>query len=183
MAHVRWWAKHIGRPGVVPVNGALGIANREYVTNKDKSQVLDPDKLAPRQGRARGDARCASRRGSACAARRRLSSRLQGTNRGDPHPSEGFDHQGRQAARGAGTEGQPSAGCSTRRAAWRGAAALISPKSATTNSSSRCTKAQTGGRAGAVPHAPACAMRTVSPDTRNSRAGKRRWRAVHRNVR
>ena len=46
MAHVRWWAKHIGRPGVVPSNGELGIANREYVTNKDKSVVLDPDKLA-----------------------------------------------------------------------------------------------------------------------------------------
>ena len=46
MAHVRWWAKHIGRPGVVPSNGALGIANREYVTNEDKSQVLDLDKLA-----------------------------------------------------------------------------------------------------------------------------------------
>ena len=46
MAHVRWWAKHIGRPGVVPVNAALGIANREYVTNEDRSVVLDPDKLA-----------------------------------------------------------------------------------------------------------------------------------------
>ena len=46
MAHVRWWAKHIGRPGVVPVNAALGIANREYVTNEDKSVVLGPDKLA-----------------------------------------------------------------------------------------------------------------------------------------
>ena len=46
MAHVRWWAKHIGRPGVVPGNAALGIANREYVTNEDKSQMLDPEKLA-----------------------------------------------------------------------------------------------------------------------------------------
>ena len=46
MAHVRWWATRIGRPGVVPSNGALGIANREYVTNEDKSVVLDPDKLA-----------------------------------------------------------------------------------------------------------------------------------------
>ena len=46
MAHVRWWAARIGRPGVVPSNGALGIANREYVTNEDKSVVLDPDKLA-----------------------------------------------------------------------------------------------------------------------------------------
>ena len=45
-AHIRWWAKHIGRPGVVPSNGALGIANREYVTNEDRSVVLDPDKLA-----------------------------------------------------------------------------------------------------------------------------------------
>ena len=46
MAHVRWWAARVGRPGVVPSNGALGIANREYVTNEDKSVVLDPDKLA-----------------------------------------------------------------------------------------------------------------------------------------
>ena len=46
MAHVRWWANRIGRPGVVPVNAALGIANREYVTNEDRSVVLDPDKLA-----------------------------------------------------------------------------------------------------------------------------------------
>ena len=46
MAHVRWWAVRIGRPGVVPPNGALGIANRKYVTNEDKSVVLDADKLA-----------------------------------------------------------------------------------------------------------------------------------------
>ena len=45
-AHIRWWAKHIGRPGVVASNGELGIANREYVTNEDRSVVLDPDKLA-----------------------------------------------------------------------------------------------------------------------------------------
>ena len=46
MAHIRWWANRIGRPAVVPSNGALGIGNREYVTNEDKSQVLDPEKLA-----------------------------------------------------------------------------------------------------------------------------------------
>ena len=46
MAHVRWWANRIGRSAVVPSNGALGIGNREYVTNEDKSVVLDPDKLA-----------------------------------------------------------------------------------------------------------------------------------------
>ena len=45
-AHLRWWAERIGRQGVVPTNGALGIANREYVTNEDRSVVLDPDKLA-----------------------------------------------------------------------------------------------------------------------------------------
>ena len=46
MAHVRWWAKRIDRPRVVPSNGELGIANREYVTNEDKSVILDPEKLA-----------------------------------------------------------------------------------------------------------------------------------------
>ena len=45
-AHIRWWAKRIDRPGVVPSNGELGIANREYVTNEDRSAVLDPEKLA-----------------------------------------------------------------------------------------------------------------------------------------
>ena len=45
-AHLRWWAKRIGRPGVVPSNGALGIANRVYVTNEDRRVVLDPEKLA-----------------------------------------------------------------------------------------------------------------------------------------
>ena len=45
-AHIRWWAKRVGRPGVVPANGELGIANREYVTNEDRSTVLDPERLA-----------------------------------------------------------------------------------------------------------------------------------------
>ena len=45
-AHIRWWARRIERPGVVPSNGELGIANREYVTNHDRSAVLDPEKLA-----------------------------------------------------------------------------------------------------------------------------------------
>ena len=67
MAHVRSWAKHVGRPGVVPVNAALGLANREYVTNEDKSVVLDPDKLALLAVRAPSAAPCATR-----AARRRL---------------------------------------------------------------------------------------------------------------
>ena len=44
-AHIRWWAKRVGRSGVVPTNGELGIANREYVTNEDRSAILDPEKL------------------------------------------------------------------------------------------------------------------------------------------
>ena len=44
--HLRWWARRIGRPGAVPSNGELGIANREHVTNRDRSVVLDPAKLA-----------------------------------------------------------------------------------------------------------------------------------------
>ena len=28
-AYIRWWAARIGRPGVVPPNGAPGIGNRE----------------------------------------------------------------------------------------------------------------------------------------------------------
>ena len=45
-AHVRCWAKRVGRPGVVRANGELGIANREYVTNEDRSAILDPEKPA-----------------------------------------------------------------------------------------------------------------------------------------
>ncbi len=44
-AHLRWWANHVGRPGAVPSNGELGIANRKYVSDEDRSVVLDPDKL------------------------------------------------------------------------------------------------------------------------------------------
>ena len=54
-AHIRWWAKRVGRPGVVPANGELGIANREYVTGEDRSAVLDPEKLARGEGPARRD--------------------------------------------------------------------------------------------------------------------------------
>ena len=46
MAHLRWWARHVGRPGVVGTNAEHGIANRVYVTNRDKGRALDPDRLA-----------------------------------------------------------------------------------------------------------------------------------------
>ena len=45
MAHLRWWARHAGRPGVVGTNAEHGIGNRVYVTNRDKSRALDPDRL------------------------------------------------------------------------------------------------------------------------------------------
>ena len=46
MAHLRWWARHVGRPGVVGSNAGHGIGNRAYVTNRDKGRALDPDRLA-----------------------------------------------------------------------------------------------------------------------------------------
>ena len=46
MAHLRWWARHVGRPGVVGTNAEHGIGNRTYVTNRDKGRALDPDRLA-----------------------------------------------------------------------------------------------------------------------------------------
>ena len=46
MAALRWWAERVGRPGVVGTNAAHGIGERRYVTNEDRSAVLDPEKLA-----------------------------------------------------------------------------------------------------------------------------------------
>ena len=46
MSALRWWAERVGRPGVVGTNAAHGIGERRYVTNEDRSTVLDPEKLA-----------------------------------------------------------------------------------------------------------------------------------------
>ena len=47
MAHLRWWAERVGKPGVVKAdNAAYGIADRRYVTNEDRSRVLDAERLA-----------------------------------------------------------------------------------------------------------------------------------------
>ena len=46
MSALRWWAERVGRPGVVATNAAHGIGERRYVTNEDRSAVLDPEKLA-----------------------------------------------------------------------------------------------------------------------------------------
>lgn len=41
MAHLRWWAQKVGRPGVVRKdNDAYGIERRKYVTNPDKGKSL-----------------------------------------------------------------------------------------------------------------------------------------------
>ena len=46
MSALRWWAEHIGRPGVVGTNAAHGIGERRYVTNEDRSRRLDAQQLA-----------------------------------------------------------------------------------------------------------------------------------------
>lgn len=46
MAALRWWAKRIGRPGVVGTNAEHGIGNRTYVTNEDRSRALEAERLA-----------------------------------------------------------------------------------------------------------------------------------------
>ncbi|MDE2989777.1 MAG: integrase domain-containing protein [Chloroflexota bacterium] len=47
MAHVRWWAQKVGKPGVVrPSNAAYGIVKDSSVAREDKSRPLDREKLA-----------------------------------------------------------------------------------------------------------------------------------------
>ena len=47
MAHLRWWASKVGKPGVVrPSNGAYGIVKDSPVARVDKSRPLDAEKLA-----------------------------------------------------------------------------------------------------------------------------------------
>lgn len=42
MSHMRWWAEKIGRPSAIPNdNSALGIPDRQYVTNESKATALD----------------------------------------------------------------------------------------------------------------------------------------------
>ena len=47
MAHLRWWAARVGKAGVVKAdNAAYGIGDRRYVTNEDRSRVLEAERLA-----------------------------------------------------------------------------------------------------------------------------------------
>jgi len=47
LSALRWWAEHIGQPGIIPKdNVALGIPHRSYVTNTSKAQELDQERLA-----------------------------------------------------------------------------------------------------------------------------------------
>lgn len=41
MAHLRWWAEKVGKPGLIPPDNAqLAIPDRHFVTNEDKSRRL-----------------------------------------------------------------------------------------------------------------------------------------------
>jgi integrase len=41
VAHVRWWAEKVGKAGIIPAdNSHLGIPNRRFVTNEDRSRRL-----------------------------------------------------------------------------------------------------------------------------------------------
>jgi Integrase/Phage integrase, N-terminal len=40
-AHLRWWAEKVGKAGIIPAdNTQLGIPERRFVTNEDKSRQL-----------------------------------------------------------------------------------------------------------------------------------------------
>ena len=100
-AHIRWWAKRVGRPGVVPANGELGIANREYVTNEDRSTVLGPEKLARVKD---PHVAMALRLEAAFGLRREEAIKFTPArdDRGRVYPAQGLDHQGWPSAEGAG---------------------------------------------------------------------------------
>ena len=47
MAHLRWWAQRVGKPGVVrPSNASYGIVKDSPVAREDRCRPLDPDRLA-----------------------------------------------------------------------------------------------------------------------------------------
>ncbi len=46
MAHLRWWAKAVGKPNVVKSNAGYGIGKRRHVSDGTKRRDLDPGKLA-----------------------------------------------------------------------------------------------------------------------------------------
>ena len=45
MAHVRWWAKEIGKPNIVKPNAGYGIGQRSHVSDGAKRRDLDAEKL------------------------------------------------------------------------------------------------------------------------------------------
>ena len=46
MAHLRWWAKAVGKPNVVQSNAELGIGQRSHVSDGTRRRDLDARKLA-----------------------------------------------------------------------------------------------------------------------------------------
>ena len=45
MAHLRWWAKEVGKPNIVRANAEYGIGQRSHVSDGTKRRNLDMDKL------------------------------------------------------------------------------------------------------------------------------------------
>ena len=45
MAHLRWWAKEVGKPNVIKPNAEYGIGKRSHVSDGTKRRDLDIDKL------------------------------------------------------------------------------------------------------------------------------------------
>ena len=46
MAHLRWWAKEVGKPNIVRTNAEYGIGKRSHVSDGTKRRDLDLEKLA-----------------------------------------------------------------------------------------------------------------------------------------
>ena len=46
MSHLRWWAEHVGKAGLIPSDNAmLGIERREYANGPNRAKTLDAEKL------------------------------------------------------------------------------------------------------------------------------------------
>ena len=45
MAHLRWWAREVGKPNIVRSNAEYGIGQRSHVSDGTKRRDLDTDKL------------------------------------------------------------------------------------------------------------------------------------------
>ena len=77
MAHLRWWAKEVGKPNIVRSNAEYGIGQRSHVSDGTKRRDLDMDKLE-RVTDAHVKMALCLQAAFGCAARRRSSSGRRG---------------------------------------------------------------------------------------------------------